>query len=40
MERESIRNLVLIYSAAWLRSFGIGFFGVVLDLSATRYRAA
>jgi MFS family permease len=36
MERESIRNLVLIYSAAWLRSFGIGFLGVVLGVYLSR----
>jgi MFS family permease len=32
MERFSIRNLALIYSAAWLRSFGIGLLGVVLGV--------
>jgi MFS family permease len=32
MERSSIRNLALIYSAAWLRSFGIGLLGVVLGV--------
>ncbi len=29
---QSFRNLALIYSAAWLRSFGIGFLGVVLGV--------
>src|SRR5882672_4676576 len=32
MSRSSHRNLVLIYAAAWLRSFGIGFLGVVLGV--------
>jgi MFS family permease len=32
MERSSVRNLALIYSAAWLRSFGIGLLGVVLGV--------
>lgn len=32
MDRPSLRNLSLIYSAAWLRSFGIGFLGVVLGV--------
>src|SRR6266849_6326375 len=32
MARSSYRNLVLIYAAAWLRSFGIGFLGVVLGV--------
>jgi MFS family permease len=32
MERESVRNLSIIYIAAWLRSFGIGLLGVVLGV--------
>lgn len=32
MERASVRNLGIIYLAAWLRSFGIGFLGVVLGV--------
>src|SRR5882724_13051849 len=32
MARASRRNLTLIYAAAWLRSFGIGFLGVVLGV--------
>jgi MFS family permease len=32
MERASIRNLSIIYFAAWLRSFGIGLLGVVLGV--------
>jgi predicted MFS family arabinose efflux permease len=32
MPRSSYRNLVLIYASAWLRSFGIGFLGVVLGV--------
>src|SRR5689334_5822391 len=32
MDRASLRNLSLIYAAAWLRSFGIGFLGVVLGV--------
>lgn len=32
MERPTFRNLALIYSAAWLRSFGIGLMGVVLGV--------
>ena len=32
MERASIRNLSIIYTAAWLRSFGIGLLGVVLGV--------
>ena len=32
MDRSSLRNLTLIYCAAWLRSFGIGFLGVVLGV--------
>jgi len=32
MARASYRNLALIYAAAWLRSFGIGFLGVVLGV--------
>src|SRR6266567_2912440 len=32
MARASYRNLALIYTAAWLRSFGIGFLGVVLGV--------
>jgi MFS family permease len=36
MARESTRNLLLIYIAAWLRSFGIGFLGVVLGVYLSR----
>jgi MFS family permease len=36
MERESTRNLLIIYLAAWLRSFGIGFLGVVLGVYLSR----
>jgi MFS family permease len=36
MERESSRNLLIIYAAAWLRSFGIGFLGVVLGVYLSR----
>jgi MFS family permease len=32
MERASVRNLSIIYLAAWLRSFGIGLLGVVLGV--------
>jgi MFS family permease len=32
MERPPIRNLSIIYFAAWLRSFGIGLLGVVLGV--------
>src|SRR5260221_6881049 len=32
MARASYHNLALIYAAAWLRSFGIGFLGVVLGV--------
>ncbi|HZI57956.1 MAG TPA: MFS transporter [Verrucomicrobiae bacterium] len=32
MDRASLRNLSLIYIAAWLRSFGIGLLGVVLGV--------
>ncbi len=32
MDRSSLRNLSLIYVAAWLRSFGIGLLGVVLGV--------
>ncbi len=32
MARASYRNLALIHAAAWLRSFGIGFLGVVLGV--------
>ena len=35
-ERESVRNLLIIYVAAWLRSFGIGFLGVVLGVYLSR----
>ena len=34
--RESTRNLLIIYAAAWLRSFGIGFLGVVLGVYLSR----
>jgi MFS family permease len=36
MARETTRNLLLIYVAAWLRSFGIGFLGVVLGVYLSR----
>jgi MFS family permease len=36
MARESTRNLLLIYTAAWLRSFGIGLLGVVLGVYLSR----
>src|SRR5690348_4184245 len=42
MENSSVqktgttRNLALIYSAAWLRSFGIGLLGVVLGVFLSR----
>jgi MFS family permease len=36
MARESTRNLLLIYVAAWLRSFGIGLLGVVLGVYLSR----
>src|SRR5262245_43317064 len=36
MEPASRRNLVLIYSAAWLRSFNIGLLGVVLGVYLSR----
>jgi MFS family permease len=32
MERKSVRNLAIIYIAAWMRSFGIGLLGVVLGV--------
>lgn len=32
MERKSVRDLVIIYFAAWMRSFGIGLLGVVLGV--------
>jgi MFS family permease len=32
MERKSVRDLVIIYIAAWMRSFGIGLLGVVLGV--------
>src|ERR1700760_1637570 len=32
VERASVRNLLIIYIAAWLRSFGIGLLGVVLGV--------
>jgi MFS family permease len=32
MEPKSVRNLAIIYVAAWLRSFGIGLLGVVLGV--------
>jgi MFS family permease len=31
-ERKSVRNLSIIYIAAWMRSFGIGLLGVVLGV--------
>src|SRR5689334_13886883 len=36
MERESARNLLVIYAAAWLRSFNIGLLGVVLGVYLSR----
>ena len=36
MEPASRRNLVLLYSAAWLRSFNIGLMGVVLGVYLSR----
>src|SRR5215472_13738452 len=36
MERQSTRNLLVIYSAAWLRSFNIGLLGVVLGVFLSR----
>jgi MFS family permease len=36
MERASLRNLVLIYLAAWWRSFNIGLLGVVLGVYLSR----
>ena len=32
IDRKSIRNLAIIYIAAWMRSFGIGLLGVVLGV--------
>jgi MFS family permease len=32
VERKSVRNLSIIYIAAWMRSFGIGLLGVVLGV--------
>ncbi len=32
IERKSVRNLAIIYTAAWMRSFGIGLLGVVLGV--------
>jgi len=32
IERKSVRNLSIIYIAAWMRSFGIGLLGVVLGV--------
>jgi MFS family permease len=32
IERKSVRNLTIIYIAAWMRSFGIGLLGVVLGV--------
>jgi MFS family permease len=32
IERKSVRNLAIIYFAAWMRSFGIGLLGVVLGV--------
>ena len=34
--RSFSRNLILIYAAAWLRSFGIGLLGVVLGVFLSR----
>ena len=36
MASESTRNLLIIYAAAWLRSFGIGLTGVVLGVYLAR----
>jgi MFS family permease len=36
MQRASLRNLLLIYSAAWWRSFNIGLLGVVLGVYLSR----
>src|ERR1051326_7326437 len=36
MERASLRNLMLIYSGAWWRSFNIGLLGVVLGVYLSR----
>src|SRR5262249_27160755 len=36
MERLSNRNLLVIYAAAWLRSFNIGLLGVVLGVYLSR----
>ena len=36
MERQSSRNLLIIYAAAWLRSFNIGLLGVVLGVYLSR----
>jgi MFS family permease len=36
MERQSSRNLLVIYTAAWLRSFNIGLLGVVLGVYLSR----
>ncbi len=36
MERQSARNLLIIYAAAWLRSFNIGLLGVVLGVYLSR----
>src|ERR1051325_8798724 len=36
MERASLRNLILIYLAAWWRSFNIGLLGVVLGVYLSR----
>src|SRR5215472_13604163 len=36
MERQSSRNLLIIYAAAWLRSFNIGLMGVVLGVYLSR----
>ncbi len=32
IDRKSVRNLAIIYIAAWMRSFGIGLLGVVLGV--------
>ena len=32
IDRKSVRNLSIIYIAAWMRSFGIGLLGVVLGV--------
>ncbi|MGZ7093512.1 MAG: MFS transporter, partial [Candidatus Angelobacter sp.] len=32
IERKSVRNIAIIYVAAWMRSFGIGLLGVVLGV--------